>query len=159
MPSTRSLPFVVSVTCVFALSLPAQSLIKQQTLSDGLVVQVIGGGGRQGIRIIRDGRKIYKNMLNSGAITLMCVRASEDGKRYNVAARFGPAGNFYKAYAVVGNRVFPSQKYRNTASGDKNVPADWTTPDRLEIKGRQPNTLTFDPATEKWHMAAGIVLH
>jgi hypothetical protein len=54
--------------------------------------------------------------------------------------------------------VFPSPKYRNTASGDKNVPADWSAPDRLEIKGTQPNTLTFDQAEEKWHMAKGIVL-
>jgi hypothetical protein len=159
MPAPRSLPFVVGATCLFALSLPAQSLIKQQTLSDGIVVQVIGKGDRQGLRIMRDGKKIYKNMLNNGAITLMCVRASEDGSRYNIAARFGSAGNVYKAYAIVGNRVFPSPKYRNTASGDKNVPADWSTPDRLEIKGTQPNALTFDPAEEKWHMAKGIVLH
>lgn len=98
-------------------------------------------------------------MLNEGTITLMCVRASEDGNRYNVAARFGSAGNLYKAYAIVGNKVFVSPKYRNTASGDKNVPADWSTPDRLEIKGTQPNSLTFDPAKEKWEMAKGIVLH
>ncbi len=158
MPSARSLQFVVGATCLFAVSLASQSLLKQQTLSDGVVVQIIGGGDRQGLRIMRNGRKIYKNMLNNGTITLMCVRASEDGNRYNVAVRFGPAGNFYKAYAIVGNRVFPSPKYRNTASGHKNVPADWSTPDRLEIKGTQPNTLSFDPATEKWHLAEGIIL-
>jgi hypothetical protein len=108
---------------------------------------------------MRDGRKIYKNMLNDGNITLMSVRASEDGKRYNIAARFGSHGNLYKAYAIVGNRVLPSPKYRNTASGEKNIPAAWSTPDRLEIKGTQPNTLSFDPAREKWQMAKGIVLH
>lgn len=158
MPAPRSLSFVVGATCVFVLSVTAQSLLKQQTLGDGIVVQVIGKGDRQGLKIMRDGRKIYKNMLNDGTITLTCVRASEDGNRYNIAARFGSHGNLYKAYAIVGNRVFPSPKYRNTASGDKNVPADWSAPDRLEIKGTQPNALTFDPAKEKWHMAKGIVL-
>jgi len=98
-------------------------------------------------------------MLNDGTITLMCVRASEDGKRYNIAARFGSHGNVYKAYAIVGNRVFASPKYRNTASSDKDIPAGWSTPDQLEIKGTQPNTLAFDPAIEKWNMAKGIVLH
>ena len=159
MPARKSLTLLVAATCVFALSLGAQSLIKQQTLADGIVVQVIGDRNGQGLRIMRDGKKIYKNMLNDGEITLMCVRASEDGKRYNIAARFGSHGELYKAYTVVGNRVFPSPKYRNTASGDKNIPADWTTPDRLEIKGAQPNTLSFDPAIEKWVMAKGIVLH
>jgi hypothetical protein len=133
--------------------------MKQQTLGDGIVVQVIGQGDRQGVRIMRNDRKIYKNMLNDGRITLVCVRASEDGRRYNIAARFGSHGELYKAYAIVGNRVFPSQKYRNTASADKNIPASWSTPDRLEIKGTQPNTLSFDPAEEKWDMAKGIVLH
>lgn len=155
----KSLPLVVGATCVFAVSLAAQSLIKQRTVGDGVVVQVIGEGNRQGLRIMRDGRKIYKNMLNDGEITIMWVRASEDGKRYNIAARFGSNGDLYKAYAIVGDRVFPSQKYRNTASAEKNIPAGWSTPDRLEIKGTQPNTLSFDPATEKWHMARGIVLH
>jgi len=89
----------------------------------------------------------------------MWVRASEDGKRYNLAARFGSHGELYKAYAIVGDRVFPSPKYRNTAIGDKDIPAGWRTPDRLEIKGTQPNTLSFDPAKEKWDMAKGIVLH
>ena len=87
------------------------------------------------------------------------MRASEDGKRYNIAARFGSHGNLCKAYAILGNRVFASPKYRNTASGDKDIPAGWSTPDRLEIKGTQPNTLAFDPAREKWNMAKGIVLH
>ena len=159
MSARRSLPLLVGATCVFALSVAAQLLIKQQTLGDGIVVQIIGEGNRQGLRIMRDGRKIYKNMLNDGRITLMCMRASEDGKRYNIAARFGLNGNLYKAYAIVGDRVFPSPKYRNTASGDKNIPAGWSTSDRLEIKGTQPNTLSFDPAKEKWVMAKGIVLH
>jgi hypothetical protein len=159
MNISRSLPLLVGATCVFALSVAAQLLIKQQTLGDGIVVQIIGESNRQGLRIMRDGRKIYKNMLNDGTITLMCVRASEDGKRYNIAARFGSHGDLYKAYAIVGNRVFPSPKYRNTASGDKNISADWSTPDRLEIKGTQPNTLSFDPDREKWDMAKGIVLH
>ena len=159
MPTSRSLPLLVGATSAFALSVAAQLLIKQQTLGDGVVVQIIGEGNRQGLRIMRDGRKIYKNMLNDGRITLMCMRASEDGKRYNIAARFGLNSNLYKAYAILGDRVFPSPKYRNTASGDKNIPAGWSTPDRLEIKGAQPNTLSFDPAKEKWDMAKGIVLH
>jgi hypothetical protein len=154
----RSLLLVVGVTSVFALAVDAQLLLKQKTLGDGIVIQIIGEGNRQGLRIMRDGRKIYKNMLNDGNITLMSVRASEDGKRYNIAARFGSHGNLYKAYAIVGNRVLPSPKYRNTASGDKNISAAWSTPDRLEIKGTQPNTLSFDPAREKWAMAKGIVL-
>lgn len=159
MPARRSLPLLVGATSVFALSVAAQWLIKQQTLGDGIVVQIIGEGNRQGLRIIRNGSKIDKNMLNDGRITLMCMRASEDGKRYNIAARFGLNGYLYKAYAIVGDRVFPSPKYRNTTSGDKNIPAGWSTPDRLEIKGTQPNTLSFDPAKEKWDMAKGIVLH
>ena len=159
MLARKSLPLLVGATCVFALSGAAQLLIKQQTLGDGIVVQIIGEGNRQGLRIMRNGRKIYKNMLNDGSITLMCVRASENGERYNIAARFGSHGDLYKAYAIVGSRVFPSPKYRNTASGDKNIPAGWSTPDRLEIKGTQPNTLSFDPAREKWGMARGIVLH
>jgi hypothetical protein len=159
MSERRSLPLLVGATCVFAVSVAAQSLIHQQTLGDGIVVQIVGQGNRQGLRIMRDGRSIYKNMLNDGTITLMCVRASEDGKRYNIAARFGSHGNVYKAYAIVGNRVFASPKYRNTASSDKDIPAGWSTPDQLEIKGTQPNTLAFDPAREKWSMAKGIVLH
>jgi hypothetical protein len=159
MNISRSLRLLVGATCVFALSVAAQSLIKQKTLSDGIVLQIIGDGNRQGLRIMRNGRKIYKNMLNDGEITLMWVRASEDGKRYNVAARFGSHGHLYKAYAIVESKVFPSQKYRNTASGDKNIPAGWSTPDRLEIKGTQPNALSFDPARERWHIAKGIVLH
>ena len=159
MRARKSLPLLVGATCVFALSVAAQLLMKQQTLGDGIVVQVTGQGNRQGLRIMRDGRKIYKNMLNDGEITLMCVRASDDGKRYNIAARFGSHGDLYKAYAIVGEKVFPSPKYRNTASGDANIPADWTTPDQLEIKGTQPNTLSFDPASEKWHMAKGVLLH
>jgi hypothetical protein len=159
MSGARSLPFLVGAACVFVLSAAAQLLIHQQTLGDGIVVQIIGEGNRQGLRIMRDGRKVYKNVLNDGTITLMCVRASEDGSRYNIAARFGSRGNLYKAYAIVGNRVFPSPKYRNTASGDKDIPADWSTPDRLEIKGTQPNTLSFDVAKKKWDMAKGIVLH
>ncbi|MGE5215266.1 MAG: hypothetical protein ACM3NN_16440 [Nitrospirota bacterium] len=159
MPSQKWLLLLVGSTCVFAVSLAAQLLVKQQTLGDGIVVQVIGEGNRQGLRIMRDGRTIYKNMLNDGSITFKCVRASEDGKRYNVAARFGSHGDLYKAYAIVGNSVFPSPKYRNTASGDTDIPADWSTPDRLEIKGTQPNTLSFDPARQKWAMAKGIVLH
>ena len=150
---------MLGATCVFPLSVAAQLLIKQQTLTDGVVVQIVGEGDRQGLRIMRDGRKIYKNMLNDGRITLMCVQASEDGKRYNIAARFGSDGNLYKAYAIVENRVFASPKYRNTASGGKNIPASWSTPDRLEIKGTQPNTLSFDPAKGKWEMAKGIVLY
>ena len=99
---------LVGASYVFALSVAAQLLIKQQTLGDGIVIQIIGEGNRQGLRIMRDGRKIYKNMLNDGRITLMCMRASEDGKRYNIAARFGLNGDLYKAYAIVGDRVFPS---------------------------------------------------
>jgi hypothetical protein len=159
MPAHKSLPLLVGATCIFALSVAAQELLKQQTLDDGVVVQVIGEGNRQGLRILRDGKKIYKNMLNDGEITLMCVRASDDGERYNIATRFGSRGDLYKAYAIVGNRVFPSPKYRNTAIGDKDIPAVWSTPDRLDIKGTQPNTLSFDPAGQKWHMAKGIVLH
>jgi hypothetical protein len=159
MPFGKLLPLLVGATCVFALSAAAQSLMKQQTLGDGIVVQVIGQGDRQGVRIMRNDRKIYKNMLNDGRITLVCVRASEDGRRYNIAARFGSHGELYKAYAIVGDRVFPSPKYRNTASGDEEIPASWSTPDRLEIKGTQPNTLLFEPAKEKWVMAKGIVLH
>src|SRR5262245_18422513 len=107
---------------------------------------------------MRDGRKIHENMLDDGETTLMWARDSDDGTRYNIAARFGSHRDVYKAYAIVGVKVFPSAKYRNTASGDANIPADWTTPDQLEIKGTQPNTLSFDPASEKWHMAKGIVL-
>jgi hypothetical protein len=155
----KSLPLVFGAICFFGVSVVAQLLIHQQTLGDGVVVQVIGEGNRQGLRIMRDGKKLYKNMLNDGEITLTCVRASEDGKRYNIAARFGSAGNLYKAYAIVGDRVIASPKYRNTASGDKDIPAGWSTPDRLDIQGTQPNTLSFDPVREKWHMARGIVLH
>ena len=108
MPARISLPLLLGATCVFALSVAAQLLIKQQTLGDGIVVQIIGEGNRQGLRIMRDGRKIYKSMLNDGRITLMCMRASEDGKRYHIAARFGLDGNLHKAYAIVGDRVFPS---------------------------------------------------
>jgi hypothetical protein len=159
MCSRKLLPFVAGVMCVLSVSGGAQSLIKRQTLADGIVVEVVGQANRQGLRIKRDGRTIYKNMLNDSTVTLLCVRASEDGTRYNVAARFGSRGNLYKAYAIVGNKVFPSPKYRNTASIDKDIPAVWSTPDRLEIKGTQPNTLSFDPAREKWDMAKGIVLH
>ena len=158
MNISRSSLLLIGVSFVFAVSADAQLLIKQQTLPHDIVVQIIGEGDRQGLRIMRDGRKIYKNMLNDGRITLMWVRASEDGKRYNLAARFGSHGELYKAYAIVGDRVFPSPKYRNTATGDKNIPAGWSTPDRLEIKGMQPNALSFDPAREKWEMAKGIVL-
>jgi hypothetical protein len=158
MAARKSLPLLLGIICIFPVLVAAQPLMKQQTLGDGIVVQVIGEGNRQGLRIMRDGKKIYKNMLNDGSIKLMSVRASEDGKRYNIAARFGSHGDLYKAYAIVGNRVFPSQKYRNTATGDKDIPAAWSTPDRLEIKGMQPNTLSFDPASEKWAMAKGIVL-
>jgi hypothetical protein len=148
----------VGASCVFASSVAAQSLTHQQTLGDGIVVQIIGEANHQGLKIMRDGRKIYKNMLNDGIITLKCVQASKDGKRYNIAARFGSHGNLYKTYAVVGDKVLPSPKYRNTANGDKNIPADWITPDQLQIKGTQPNTISFDPVSEKWRMAKGIIL-
>jgi hypothetical protein len=154
-----ALVVLMGATSLFAPSVAAQLLIKQETLADGIVVQVVGQGDRQGLRITRDGKTIYKNMLNGGSITLRCVKASDDGKRYNIAARFGSNGNLYKAYAIVGNKVFPSPKYRNTASGDRNLPASWSTPDRLEIKGSQPNTLSFDPTKGTWKMAKGIVLH
>ena len=44
MNISRSLLLLVGVTCVFALSVAAQLLIKQETLADGIVVQIIGEG-------------------------------------------------------------------------------------------------------------------
>lgn len=126
-------------------------------IGDGIDVQVVGPPSAQGVRIVRNGKTIYEKMMRDGNVSLVLPKkASSDGDRYNIAVRYGTDADLYIAFAVVGDKVFESMVYRNTAKGDKSIPASWTSPDHLDIRGKQPNSLDFDPTQNKWDRARAI---
>jgi hypothetical protein len=150
MNSPRAV-LLLLIVCSFSVRLSAKTV----QVGDGIEVQIVGKGGEQRVQIIRDGRKIYETKKGDGNISKVIFIKSADGNRYNIATRFGTDSDLWRAFAVIGDKVIASPVYRNTARHDNNVPASWTSPDRLEIGkgGKQPNALSFDPTLNKWTLA------
>jgi hypothetical protein len=122
----------------------------------GIEVRVVGPPREQGVQIIRNGKTICEKMMRDGNVSkVLSQKASDDDTRYNVAVRYGTDADLWIAFAVIGDNVIESPVYRNTAKGDNNIPATWTSRDHLgiEIGGKQPNEFVFNPTLKEWTRA------
>ena len=133
----------------FAWRKPAPDITK---IGHGIEVHLLSS--KRGIRILREGSQIWEENMDDGLISLVLfTKASDDGKNYNIAVRFGTDADLYMAFAVIGDKVIKSPLFRNSASGDNDIPAAWTSPNRLAIGGKQPNAFDFDPTLNMWIQA------
>jgi hypothetical protein len=150
---------VAFIGCI-SVTMSAQARVKPVSditkVGDGIEVHLLES--KRGIRIVRDGKPIYEKNMDDGPVSLVLwAKASEDGKNYNIAVRFGTDADLYLAFALIDGVVKESPQYRNTAKGDYYVKAVWESPNRLTIQGDQPNALIFHPESHSWEMLRGII--
>lgn len=152
---TRIMKFVGAIIIFIVIHCSGVCLIAETVpVGDGIEVRVVGPRNAQSIEIFRDSNKIGGKMMRDGDVSaVLPQRVSEDGNWYNIAVRYGHDGDLYIAFAVIGDKVIESPAFRNSAKGDKGIRATWSSPDHLEIGGKQPNAFEFDPIRNKWNMA------
>ncbi len=89
-------------------------------VGDGIEVQLLES--KRGVRIVRDGKPIHTENMNDGLVSLVLfAKASDDGKNYNIAVRFGNDADLYVAFAVVGDVVYVSQNTETQGEAEETI--------------------------------------
>ena len=84
--------------------------------------------------------------------TISSVSSKQDGNTHLVAVVFGAERDLVFGYAIIGNTVYRSPKWRDQKAGNLNLSGvDWSNNNTFSIDGR--GTMSFSGTT--WHCTAG----